>query len=220
MTQREPWIGLVEAAVGEPRPADVSGDIAGAFLTFVCVCAGAQEYQRAAAEHVASSGWTLAAVQDVEPVPLRLKQGRPARDVLKVIRSVAQDGVSRSSLWHLFPYEDDSQQVPPHEPAAGTSVSTMPYEDENDVNATDAMLAEAVGRIADTDSSLTGATPTKWLLITEHARPGLGHTLSVFRSDEQPPWDSLGLLRFATVQEESRALYGGHDDEDDGDDDE
>ncbi len=78
------------------------------------------------------------------------------------------------------------------------------------------MLAEAVARIAATDPALAGAQPTKWLLITEHERAeGAGRTLSVFRSPDQLPWDTLGLLRFASLQEEQSAVYGDDDDEDD-----
>ena len=104
---RELWIGLVEAAVREPRPADVDDDIAGAYLTFVCVCADAEEFESAVAEHVASEGWSLVRVEDVEPVTARLAEGKPARDVRKVIRLVERDGVGRSpDSWDLFPYED------------------------------------------------------------------------------------------------------------------
>ena len=86
----------------------------------------------------------------------------------------------------------------------------------NDPNPTDAALVEAVSRIADTDPSLAGAAAKTWLLLTEHEWPDdEGRTFSVFRCPNQPPWQALGLLRFATVQEEGRALYGEADDADD-----
>ncbi|HVX07610.1 hypothetical protein [Humibacter sp.] len=73
---------------------------------------------------------------------------------------------------------------------------------------TDDILQDAIDKIAGTDEALHGAVATRWLVVTEHEWPQESGrtTFSVFRSNDQPPWISLGLLRFATIQEEDRAL--------------
>lgn len=105
--QREPWIGLVEAAVREPRPQGIDTDVTGAFLNFVCVCADADEYQQAAEAHVTDAGWAFVGTEDVHPVWFRLEHWKPERKVRKIIGLVAKDGVARSTAsWDVFPYED------------------------------------------------------------------------------------------------------------------
>jgi len=79
----------------------------------------------------------------------------------------------------------------------------------------DELLQEAIDKIAGADEALHGAVATRWMLVTEHMWPDEGghSTFSVFRSPNQPPWVSLGLLRFAELQEEERALAGPLDDD-------
>jgi hypothetical protein len=104
---REPWIGLVEAAVREPRPRDLDADIAGAFLNFVCVVSDADEYQREAEAHLADAGWAFVTAEEVHPVWFRLQHWKPERSVQKIIRKVSKDGVARSQeTWDVFPYEE------------------------------------------------------------------------------------------------------------------
>ena len=84
-----------------------------------------------------------------------------------------------------------------------------------DAASTESLLQEAISRLAETDEGLAGSTPVKWLVVAEHEWAEEGQkTFSVFRSSDQPPWEALGLLRFATLQEEERALLGpmGEDD--------
>lgn len=78
-----------------------------------------------------------------------------------------------------------------------------------DATSTESLLHEAITRLAGVDEGLAGATPVKWIVVAEHEWAEEGEkTLSVFRSSDQPPWEALGLLRFATLQEEERALLG------------
>jgi hypothetical protein len=67
------------------------------------------------------------------------------------------------------------------------------------------ILEKAIGRVAAKDASLRGSKAARWLVITEHEWAEGGSTLSVFRSEAQPPWDTLGLLGFATAIETERA---------------
>ena len=79
----------------------------------------------------------------------------------------------------------------------------------------DELLQDAIDKIASADPALHGAVATQWLLVTEHMRAdqGGGSTFSVFRSSRQAPWVSMGLLRFAELQEEERALAGTDEDD-------
>jgi hypothetical protein len=80
--------------------------------------------------------------------------------------------------------------------------------DARDDDAGQVWLQQAVEGLVERDPALAGSTSTKWLFISEHTWPdGGGQTFSTFRSVDMPPWDALGLLRFATVQEEERSLY-------------
>jgi hypothetical protein len=68
------------------------------------------------------------------------------------------------------------------------------------------ILDKAIGRVASKDVSLRGSKAKRWLVIAEHEWPDdEGATLSIFRSDGQPPWESLGMLGFATAIETERA---------------
>jgi len=72
----------------------------------------------------------------------------------------------------------------------------------------DAMLQKAINKLSKTDDHLEGTVPGRWLLILE-SELGERKTISVFKSAGQKPWDSLGLLRFATLHEELRAQGPG-----------
>ena len=69
---------------------------------------------------------------------------------------------------------------------------------------TEGALNDAIGGLASTDAHLEGSRATKWIVVVESEWDD-GSTLSVFRSEDQRPWDSLGMLRFAILQEERRA---------------
>ncbi len=72
---------------------------------------------------------------------------------------------------------------------------------------TEDVLQAAVERVHDLDEALSGMRPTRWLLVVEsedeHAR-----TVSILESGSIAPWDALGLLRFATLQQEA-SLHEG-----------
>lgn len=68
----------------------------------------------------------------------------------------------------------------------------------------DEVLQRAINKVSRVDDHLQGSQPGKWLLILESELDDR-KTISVFKSSDQKPWDSLGLLRFATLHEELRA---------------
>jgi hypothetical protein len=67
---------------------------------------------------------------------------------------------------------------------------------------TEDVLQAAVERVHELEPGLGGMRPARWVLVLEsedeHAR-----TVSVMQSGAITPWDALGLLRFATLQEET-----------------
>ncbi|GAB3887669.1 hypothetical protein [Terrabacter terrigena] len=77
----------------------------------------------------------------------------------------------------------------------------------------DGLLRRAIEKVTRADDHLKGSRPGKWMLVLESEMDDR-KTISVFKSAQQKPWDSLGLLRFATLQEELRA-YGPGEAEDD-----
>jgi hypothetical protein len=78
----------------------------------------------------------------------------------------------------------------------------------------DKVLKRAVRKVVEADDHLRGSTPERWLLVLE-TDAGERKTLSVFESPGLKPWESLGLLRFATLQEEMRAVGGPPEEGDD-----
>lgn len=61
--------------------------------------------------------------------------------------------------------------------------------------------SSAIDKVSKVDDHLKGSQPGRWLLILESELDDR-KTLSVFKSGDRKPWDSLGLLRFATLHEE------------------
>lgn len=68
------------------------------------------------------------------------------------------------------------------------------------------VLQSAIERVHEIDDHLAGMRPARWMLIAE-SEDADGRTVTVSHSDDLAPWETLGLLRFATLQEEAR-LYG------------
>lgn len=67
---------------------------------------------------------------------------------------------------------------------------------------TEDVLQAAIERVHEREPGLAGMHPARWLLVLEsedeHAR-----TVSVMQSGAITPWDALGLLRFATLEQEA-----------------
>ncbi len=67
---------------------------------------------------------------------------------------------------------------------------------------TEDVLQAAIDRVHELEPGLVGMRPARWLLVLEsedeHAR-----TVSVMQSGAITPWDALGLLRFATLEQEA-----------------
>ena len=67
---------------------------------------------------------------------------------------------------------------------------------------TEDVLQAAIERVHGLQPGLEGMRPARWLLVLEseddHAR-----TVSVMESGALTPWDALGLLRFATLEQEA-----------------
>lgn len=101
----EPWIGLVEAAPGRPRPDGIDDDIAGAFTTFVCMAADPAGFRAAAALYLRGQGWLLVDAEDVEPVAQRLASWQPSADVMAAVDRVRRTGQPDTcDEWDLYPY--------------------------------------------------------------------------------------------------------------------
>ncbi|MEO6999456.1 MAG: hypothetical protein ABI112_15350 [Terracoccus sp.] len=77
----------------------------------------------------------------------------------------------------------------------------------------DEVLKRAIDKVSRVDEHLKGSQPGYWLLILESELDDR-KTISVFKSGDQKPWDSLGLLRFATLHEELRACGPGEPEDD------
>lgn len=75
----------------------------------------------------------------------------------------------------------------------------------------DETLQAAIDEVHRLDEHLQGMQPKRWMLVVE-SEDEEGRTVSVMRSDDMPPWETLGLLRFATLQEEGRSFSGIDDD--------
>lgn len=77
----------------------------------------------------------------------------------------------------------------------------------------DEVVQRAINKVSRVDDHLKGSRPGQWMLILE-SELDERKTISVFKSGGLKPWDSLSLLRFATLHEECRA-YGPGEPEDD-----
>ncbi len=77
----------------------------------------------------------------------------------------------------------------------------------------DEVLRRAIDKVSKVDDHLKGSQPGHWLLVPESELDDR-KTISVFKSGDQKPWDSLGLLRFATLHEELRAVGPGEPEDD------
>jgi hypothetical protein len=75
------------------------------------------------------------------------------------------------------------------------------------------LLDKAIHRVASKDDSLRGSTATRWVVVAEHAWPEGGSTFSIFHSDPLSPWDTLGMLNFATAIETTKATGRYRDDD-------
>jgi hypothetical protein len=67
------------------------------------------------------------------------------------------------------------------------------------------VVQAAVEKVHELDEHLEGMRPKRWMLIVE-SDDDEGATVSVTSSGDMPPWETLGLLRFATLQEEGRSF--------------
>ena len=74
-------------------------------------------------------------------------------------------------------------------------------------------IERALREIASLDESLQGAHLGRWFVVTEHEWAEGGVTLSSFRSQGLPPWDSIGMLEFMLTMERDGALNHFSDDE-------
>lgn len=74
-------------------------------------------------------------------------------------------------------------------------------------------LDKAIHRIASKDDSLRGSIATRWVVVAEHEWPEGGSTFSIFHSDPLSPWDTLGMLSFATAIETTKATSRYQDDD-------
>jgi GNAT superfamily N-acetyltransferase len=103
----------------------------------------------------------------------------------------------------------DHQFQPPPEPHAGPERADQGAELEPvPERPTVEHLAEALERLAEMDDAVPdGARLSGWFVVAEHEVDGGKHTvLTRYAPDEQPPWRSMGLLRFAGSAEEHQAF--------------
>lgn len=69
----------------------------------------------------------------------------------------------------------------------------------------DDVLQTAIERCHEVDDHLDGMKPLRWMVVVESADDD-GRTVTISRSEDLAPWEALGLLRFATLQEEARTF--------------
>lgn len=80
----------------------------------------------------------------------------------------------------------------------------------------DEILWQAMADFGDADPALAGSVPKQYIVLLESEWPGEGSTFSVMKSNGMRPWESLGLLKFAQMQEEAEAMshdYGEYESE-------
>jgi hypothetical protein len=79
----------------------------------------------------------------------------------------------------------------------------------------DEILQQAIAAICAADPALADSEPKQYMVLLESEWPGEGSTFSVMRSGSMKPWEALGLLRFAQMQQEAEAMLDDHEYEDD-----
>lgn len=78
-----------------------------------------------------------------------------------------------------------------------------------------ALIQAALEGVQVTDSDLTGMKVHRWFVIGEFVDDANStRTLSVFRSPNMTPWQSLGMLEFAAAQERFDLIRPDEDDDD------
>lgn len=75
----------------------------------------------------------------------------------------------------------------------------------------DEILLQAMTDFGNADPSLAGSVPKQYIVLLESEWPGEGSTFSVVKSGYMRPWESLGLLKFAQMQEEAAAMAHDYD---------
>jgi hypothetical protein len=87
-------------------------------------------------------------------------------------------------------------------PAAARASRRFGRDYRGGMSETENVLQAAIERVHGLEPGLEGMRPARWLLVLEsedeHAR-----TVSVMQSGAVTPWDALGLLRFATLEQEA-----------------
>lgn len=70
----------------------------------------------------------------------------------------------------------------------------------------DQIIRQAMTSFCDADPALAGSVPKQYIVLLESEWPGEGSTFSVMKSGNMRPWEALGLLKFAQMQEEAQAM--------------
>ncbi len=98
------WVGLVGV---RPRPGnDALEGARGAFVRFLALAAGADDYVRQLHEALDEFQFEFDEVSDVEPYSVFSEREEAAGELDRVARKVADDGFSRFGEFYAFEDED------------------------------------------------------------------------------------------------------------------
>jgi hypothetical protein len=101
---REVWIGLVGVYA---RPGvDLLGDAHSAWVNILASAASGSEYRAAIKEALDHYGLDLRAIEDSEPLSVRLRRTAVDVELLRLADEVKSTGLARFGTFHTFAGED------------------------------------------------------------------------------------------------------------------